>query len=366
MRRRGLGPTRFVGLGVALTSSAAIFTALVPAAAQQTPSSVPPTTLSPSTTEAVTTTAPPPVTTTIAPFIVTPRTAPPGTSNPSSPSSSPPSTMPDTPSTPDGQPAASSLSNDTVASILDSMARSSPSSTDALLAALRPLQDYGISAIDAAMMGMGRFPVGGAAYYRDDFGDHRDGPPVHPHAGNDIFAAFDTPVRAPAEGRVEFADSGLGGKSATVTEPDGTYYYMAHLNGFAPDLASGSLVKAGQLVGFNGDSGNARGGAPHVHFEIHPKGGAAVNPKPILDQWLADALAAVPTLLAPYSRTIQQGGESSRPIIAVGLARHMERGMLDGPSRLMSRPPDADPAAPQSVADALVYPLTPARLQPLP
>ena len=86
-----------------------------------------------------------------------------------------------------------------------------------------------------------------------------------------MFAAFDTPVRAPVDGIVRFEDAGLGGKGAFVTAPDGTYYYMAHLNGFNRDLASGAAVKQGQVVGYNGDSGNAQGGAPHVHFEVHPR-----------------------------------------------------------------------------------------------
>ena len=210
------------------------------------------------------------------------------------------------------------------------------------------------------MMGMGRFPVAGEAYFSDDFGDPRFTLEPHFHQGNDIFAAFDTPVRSPADGVLQYSVEPLaGGNAAYVTTPDGTWYYMAHLNSFAPGLSSGMSVRQGQLVGFTGDTGNAKGGAPHVHFEVHPRGGAAVNPKPILDQWLADALAAVPALLAPY----QQDG--TRPITAVGLARHFDQGMLSGPSRLFAPAEDgaADALGARQLADALLAPITPEALR---
>lgn len=72
----------------------------------------------------------------------------------------------------------------------------------------------------------------------------------------------------------------LGGKSLRLTAPDGTYYFYAHLDSFAPGIGAGTAVRAGQVIGYNGATGNAH--EPHLHFEIHPGGGAAVNPYPFL------------------------------------------------------------------------------------
>lgn len=185
--------------------------------------------------------------------------------------------------------------------LMDSIERSGPSSTANLVAALAPLAQYGLSPEQAALVGFGRFPVAGEASYVHDWWYPRFGPGWRLHQGTDIFAARGTPVRAPAEGTVRITSGGLGGLAVYVTEADRTYYYLAHLAGIAPGLADGATVAAGQVVGYVGDSGNARGGSPHVHFEIHPGGGAAVDPKAVLDQYLTHAEAAAPRVLAAYA-----------------------------------------------------------------
>lgn len=202
--------------------------------------------------------------------------------------------------------------------LINSVRRTGARSTKPLLDALRPMEALGLTAEEAALIGFGRFPVAGMADYSDDWWHPRVGPPFHLHQGTDIFAARGTPVTAPAAGVVRFTDGGLGGKGAYVTEPDGTFYYMAHLDGFAKNLRNGSAVKVGDVVGYLGDSGNARGGSPHVHFEIHPRGGAAVNPKPIIDGWLNDAINNASALFAAHSLGV------SRAVTGAGVLRRFD------------------------------------------
>ena len=174
----------------------------------------------------------------------------------------------------------------------------------------------------AMVLGLGHFPVAGPAHWVHDWLLPRRGPPVHLHQGTDIWAAKGTPIRAPYAGRVRYEDGGLGGLAAYVTVADGTYYYLAHMAGTAPGLASGATVTQGQVVGFVGDSGNAQGGPSHLHFEVHPRGGAAVDPKPILDRWVneatiyAFALATNPTATtAPEPAAAAPGPAGAQPAI---------------------------------------------------
>lgn len=183
-----------------------------------------------------------------------------------------------------------------------SVKRSGPNSTARLLAGLQPLEAFGLTPVQAAIVGMGAFPVAGPADYTDDWLMPRPGLRPHLHQGNDIFAVTGTPVRAPVAGVVGYHNDDPGGYGlySTVTTSDGTYYLSAHLNAFATGLSSGAGVARGQVIGFVGASGNAIGGTPHDHFELHPRGGGAVNPKSFLDSALAQALAEVPALVKTY------------------------------------------------------------------
>jgi peptidoglycan LD-endopeptidase LytH len=118
-------------------------------------------------------------------------------------------------------------------------------------------------------------PVQGAASFVDSFGAARSG--GRTHQGVDMMAASGTPTVAPASGRVEHRGSSLGGLSWWVHADDGTTYYGTHLSGYANEGAG--WVQAGTVIGYVGDTGNAAG-TPHLHFEMHPGGGAAVDPYP--------------------------------------------------------------------------------------
>ena len=118
-------------------------------------------------------------------------------------------------------------------------------------------------------------PVQGPRAFSNDYGDPRSG--GRTHQGIDILNPRGTPIVAPVSGVVKHHNSSLGGLSFYLSGDDGNTYYGTHLSSYA---ASGR-VSAGTVVGYNGDSGNARG-TPHLHFEIHPGGGGAVNPYPTL------------------------------------------------------------------------------------
>lgn len=181
--------------------------------------------------------------------------------------------------------------------IIDSVVRSGPSSSESLFEAVQELVDLGLTTEEAVRVGFGRFPVAGVAKYSHDWLFPRYGPGFRFHHGTDVFAPFGTPLRAVVDGIATAKTSELGGLSVKVTLPDGTYFYYAHLSALAEGFESGMPVKTGDIVGFVGDSGNAKGGSPHLHFGVYPKGGAATDPKPLLDQWLAEAADALPGIV---------------------------------------------------------------------
>jgi murein DD-endopeptidase MepM/ murein hydrolase activator NlpD len=129
------------------------------------------------------------------------------------------------------------------------------------------------------------FPVGTPHSFGDSFGAPRmlGTEFAHAHQGTDIMAPMGTPLLACERGIVsKIGTDSLGGNKLWLKGESGTFYYYAHLSAFAEGLTNGAVVEAGSVIGYVGDTGNAQGGAPHLHFEIHPDGGAAVNPYPLL------------------------------------------------------------------------------------
>lgn len=137
------------------------------------------------------------------------------------------------------------------------------------------------------------FPVLGPVRYSDDFGDPRSG--GRTHEGTDIFGEKGRPLVAAVDGRVRWVvfPEPTWGWGLELEDEDGWRYRYLHLNNdtpgtddgqgggrgaYAPGMISGAPVKKGQLVGFMGDSGNAEGTTPHVHFEIRRPDGAPINP----------------------------------------------------------------------------------------
>jgi hypothetical protein len=141
------------------------------------------------------------------------------------------------------------------------------------------------------------FPVVGEVQYTDDFGATRA---QGKHEGNDILAPRKAIAVAAESGTVKFwTTSARAGCMLYLDGDSGTQYLYIHLNNdltakndnrgkcvagvsYAPGLKDGAHVQAGQQVGFVGDSGDANGIATHLHFEVHPNDGKAVDPFPYL------------------------------------------------------------------------------------
>jgi murein DD-endopeptidase MepM/ murein hydrolase activator NlpD len=120
-------------------------------------------------------------------------------------------------------------------------------------------------------------PVSKPFSFVDSWGAARSG--GRAHKGVDIMNPLGNNVHAIVDGVISRqTNSSLGGISLYLRGDNGIEYYYAHLMRYASTV--GQRVKAGELIAINGQTGNARFTAPHVHFEVHPGGGAAVNPYP--------------------------------------------------------------------------------------
>jgi murein DD-endopeptidase MepM/ murein hydrolase activator NlpD len=120
-------------------------------------------------------------------------------------------------------------------------------------------------------------PVQGGAAFIDSWGFPRSG--GRSHKGVDMFNARNTPLVAVVDGRIKLSSNSLGGLSTHLYADNGVVYYYTHLEAHPSGLSSGQRVAKGTVVGFLGNSGNARYTSPHLHFEIRPNG-KAVNPYP--------------------------------------------------------------------------------------
>jgi peptidoglycan LD-endopeptidase LytH len=118
-------------------------------------------------------------------------------------------------------------------------------------------------------------PVPGAKF-TNDWGQSRSG--GRSHTGTDLLAPRGTPVLAPFAGTAVQKSSSRGGLSVYLKAPDGLQIFGAHLSSYG----TAGKVKAGTIIGYVGNTGNASGAAPHLHLEIHPKKGTKTNPYPVL------------------------------------------------------------------------------------
>ena len=191
------------------------------------------------------------------------------------------------------------------------------------------------------------FPVVGPTSYTDDFGDPRG---QGRHEGNDLIAAWKTPVVAVEPGKVQiYTASSSAGCMLYLFGASGTTYIYIHLNNdltakndnngsckpgiaYAEGLKTNQKVRGGQLVGYVGDSGDANGVGTHLHFELHPGDRGAVSPY----KWLRRANH----LLFPYSPAFKRGAAGAATLT------------LDGTVTAVSVPePPAQPPDPVQPTD---------------
>lgn len=179
------------------------------------------------------------------------------------------------------------------------------------------------------------FPVVGPAQFSDDFGDPRA---QGGHRANDVLAGWRAPLVAVEDGTVKlWTRSASAGCMLYLYGRSGTSYQYVHLNNdltprnddrggcvggvaYAPGLVDGQQVRAGELLGFVGDSGDAAGKHPHVHFELHPRDGAAVSPY----RWLRRArrlVYAAPADPQPLTLRLSGSVRSVTPDPATGEQR---------------------------------------------
>jgi Peptidase family M23 len=137
------------------------------------------------------------------------------------------------------------------------------------------------------------FPVYGPdASFTDTFGAFRGDVAGNWHHGDDIFSSLGAPVLACADGTVfSVGWNDVGGNRLWLRDGQGNEFYYAHLSAYSPAARNGNRVKAGDVVGFVGNTGDAEGTPYHLHFEVHPVAylalgyDGAVDPTPYLTAW---------------------------------------------------------------------------------
>ncbi|MGD9793798.1 MAG: M23 family metallopeptidase [Acidimicrobiia bacterium] len=159
------------------------------------------------------------------------------------------------------------------------------------------------------------FPVLGPVTYSDDYGDCRD-ECSRLHQGNDLIGVKMQPLLAAVDGVVTAIhdDKGTHGIGVTITDADGWTYMYLHVNNDPPGdielsdsaadeallarwhmptaITVGAPVRAGQVIAWMGNSGNAEHSVPHLHFEIAGPDGVGINPFPSLRraEWISRCL----------------------------------------------------------------------------
>lgn len=123
------------------------------------------------------------------------------------------------------------------------------------------------------------FPMQGRCSFANTWQEPRG---TRRHEGVDIIGPRGNLIYAVVDGIITrvYNNASLTGNGLRLTTADGTYFFYAHLDTIAPNIGVGTPVRAGQVLGTNGSTGNTT--TPHLHFEVHPRGGAPIDPTPIV------------------------------------------------------------------------------------
>jgi murein DD-endopeptidase MepM/ murein hydrolase activator NlpD len=217
------------------------------------------------------------------------------------------------------------------------------------------------------------FPIDGGASYVDTYGAGRNDIYDGWHHGDDLFAPLGTPVVAVARGTLSLVGwNELGGWRVWLTDRKGNSFYYAHLAGYARWILTHRHVRAGQVIGFLGRTGDAFSTAPHVHFEIHPHQPAfvklgydgAVDPTTYLQKWKvehvpADEIPRPARLRAPVGTPRQEAAVVWHELL---VARHLTG--LTTPASTSSAGPSRPFPHPLSLAASGITPLESATVRP--
>jgi murein DD-endopeptidase MepM/ murein hydrolase activator NlpD len=154
------------------------------------------------------------------------------------------------------------------------------------------------------------FPVYGSSSYVDTYGAFRPDVSENFHHGDDIFGELGQPLLAVANGTLfSVGWNRVGGNRIWLRDAQGNEFYYAHLSAFSSLAVNGAHVKAGEVIGFMGDTGDAEGTPTHLHFEVHPVSllylgyDGAVDPTSYLKSWKRPASVPFP-VVAGWSPTI--------------------------------------------------------------
>lgn len=207
------------------------------------------------------------------------------------------------------------------------------------------------------------FPVYGPASYIDTFGAARSD--VTYHHGDDIFGQLGQPLLAVADGTIfSVGWTKIGGNRLWLLDKQGNQFYYAHLSAFSTDAVNGAQVKAGQVIGFMGNTGDAEHTPYHLHFEVHPVSflylgyDGAVDPTPYLDAWKHQKDLPFP-VAAGWAPAIPGGPSAPEPgAILLGMNDISTADGLDPASLQRALTPVAPSALVQTLVPTTVAPTT--------